>query len=120
MEHDLTKTCWCEPEHLQACPECDAGEFEGVAQIIAEKDTSRSECWKCGGRGLVEVFVGDGSVIVVHRKDNPIRLINEALKCVEIVRRRDYFATHYYKKTTKEAISYLELACELLNAAAKR
>ena len=46
------RTCWCLPEVMQPCPEiCDAG----------------TDCWKCGGRGVVPFFDPGQPVIIVHR-----------------------------------------------------
>lgn len=45
--------CWCRPEVLQNCPECE--------------DTPNSNCWQCQGRSLVEAFDHDEPAIIVHR-----------------------------------------------------
>lgn len=44
--------CWCCPEYMQPCPEfC----------------KSNKDCWKCNGRGLVDVYDETMPKIVVHR-----------------------------------------------------
>jgi hypothetical protein len=49
-----SRTCWCDPELLQPCPECGG-------------DPADANCWKCGGRGCVPMFDEDEPVIIVHR-----------------------------------------------------
>lgn len=50
-DHIESRDCWCEPECLQPCPECD-------------KDP---DCWKCEGTGLVAEFDDTEASIIVHR-----------------------------------------------------
>ncbi len=61
--HDLdSPTCWCNPEILQICPECEEQPSEAV-----DDDGDNSPCWRCGGRGLVEVYDEELSKIIIHR-----------------------------------------------------
>ena len=46
--------CWCDPEVLQACDDCDLPE-------------PQKDCWKCHGRGLVMVFDDELPCVIVHR-----------------------------------------------------
>lgn len=53
-EHNIeSRTCWCDPELLQPCPDC--------------PDQPQPDCWKCSGRGTVPVFDEEEPVIIVHR-----------------------------------------------------
>lgn len=45
--------CWCAPEVLQPCPQCDEPPAPG--------------CWRCAGRGLVEPFDDGLPCVVIHR-----------------------------------------------------
>ena len=47
-EHDTNSlNCWCHPEIMSVCSEC-----LGDHPPIGKPDP---DCWKCGGRGLVDV-----------------------------------------------------------------
>lgn len=53
LEHEVdSRECWCLPEVLQPCPECDADE----------------DCWRCAGRGLVEAYDEDRDCVIRHRE----------------------------------------------------
>lgn len=55
LEHELdSRECWCLPEVLQPCPECD--------------EPPTPDCWRCAGRGLVEAFDDDEACVIVHRE----------------------------------------------------
>lgn len=47
--------CWCNPEIVQSCPQCEI--------------YSKADCWRCGGRGVVEPYDDSLDVIVVHREE---------------------------------------------------
>lgn len=52
--HTESTGCWCEPETLQVCDECDNG-----------------SCWKCGGRGLAAYDqFGNEVPVIVHREES--------------------------------------------------
>ena len=51
--HVESKGCWCDPEVLQCCPECDA-------QPLAD-------CCRCGGSGLVPEFCDELPTVTLHR-----------------------------------------------------
>ena len=56
-KHVLTGcSCWCDPELLQICPEC-------------EDEDNYADCWKCGGRGLVKRYDDAEPCVVAHRYD---------------------------------------------------
>lgn len=53
VEHDLTRTCWCDPALYALCDECeDEDEF----------------CWKCDGDGATETTADDATtmLMIVH------------------------------------------------------
>lgn len=47
---DNTTRCWCQPEILHPCPEC---------PIEPGHVMPNTECWRCGGRGLVACDADD-------------------------------------------------------------
>jgi hypothetical protein len=61
MEHvEDGSRCWCQPEVLRVCPECD------------DAEESPTSCWRCGGRGLIEAqetWDADVPLVIVHRDD---------------------------------------------------
>ena len=57
-EHDTdNETCWCGPDVLQRCPECED-----------HKDPPPG-CWRCGGKGLVPEYDEDRPSVIVHQDD---------------------------------------------------
>ncbi len=56
LEHETdNEHCWCQPEVLQVCPECD------------EDHIPTPGCWRCGGRGLVPEYDETQCSVIVHR-----------------------------------------------------
>ena len=45
--------CWCNPERLQVCPECE------------EQGKNGRGCFRCGGRGVVAADQGFGQAVRV-------------------------------------------------------
>lgn len=56
-EHRLTTDCWCRPELVSLCPQCE--------DVTAPLPT----CWRCKGRGLVPTAPGDEPALVIHNYD---------------------------------------------------
>lgn len=56
--HEEGPDCWCSPDLMMDCSEC------GLED---------EECWKCGGRGLVEYgrFAGEVPIAVHHDERLP-------------------------------------------------
>lgn len=49
--NEESECCWCGPEILQPCPECD----------------KEDDCFMCGGRGLIPAYTPDMGKVVVHK-----------------------------------------------------
>ena len=62
--HDTNSAdCWCGPDVLQICRECD-----GNGWTLAFGDDG-IECWKCEGRGLEPVYDYSLPAVIVHQGD---------------------------------------------------
>lgn len=64
MEHDIdSEDCWCKPEILQPCPDCEVDE----TGCRYKGGRPSKNCWHCQGRGLIARFDEESPVIIVHR-----------------------------------------------------
>lgn len=57
LQHDVNSdSCWCNPELKQVCPELDE-----------DVNKCKSDCYRCGGEGWVDVYDESLPIIILHR-----------------------------------------------------
>ena len=66
----VEKDCWCKPEMCQPCPVCEMGVYGELAAAALRRGPPISDCWRCGGDGLVEPYDDDKQLIVVHKEQS--------------------------------------------------
>jgi hypothetical protein len=77
LHDDAPSACWCKPENLVLCQECTTGQHAAEQDEhytrVWDVEPRDPNCWRCGGRGLVECdeckqgVEHDDAHIIVHR-----------------------------------------------------
>lgn len=66
VPHFESEHCWCKPEVMMACPECEDRRKDAIVRDSDEQIA----CWRCNGRALVEHSDPDAGKLVIHRYED--------------------------------------------------